>query len=53
MQDVLRHTFASHYLAAFGEDAAKQALGHAAGSTTIFRHYRRAVTESQGKAFFR
>jgi integrase len=53
MQDVLRHTFASHYLAAFGEDAAKQALGHAAGSTTLFRHYRRAVTEQQGKAFFR
>jgi integrase len=53
MQDVLRHTFASHYLAAYGEDAAKQALGHAAGSTTLFRHYRRAVTELQGKAFFR
>jgi integrase len=53
MNDVLRHTFASHYLAAFGEDAAKQALGHAAGSSTLFRHYRRAVNEAQGKAFFK
>ena len=53
LQDVLRHTFASHYLAAFGEDATKQAMGHAAGSTTLFRHYRRAVTEAEGKAFFR
>lgn len=53
MQDVLRHTFASHYLAAFGEDATKAALGHTANSTTLFRHYRRAVTEAQGKAFFK
>jgi integrase len=53
MQDVLRHTFASHYLAAYGEDAAKQALGHAAGSTTLFRHYRRAVTVESGRAYFR
>lgn len=53
MQDVLRHTFASHYLAAYGEHAAKQAMGHTAGSDTIFRHYRRAVTEEQGLRFFR
>lgn len=52
MQDVLRHTFASHYLAAYGEDATKQAMGHTAGSSTLFRHYRRAVTESQGREFF-
>ena len=53
MQDVLRHTFASNFLAAFGEDAAKQAMGHTQGSTTLFRHYRRAVTEKDGKAFFK
>ena len=52
LQDVLRHTFASHHLAAFGEDATKSALGHTAGSSTIFRHYRRAVSEDVGKAFF-
>ncbi len=52
-QDVTRHTFASNYLAAHGEDKAKAAMGHTAGSSTIFRHYRRAVTESAGKAFFR
>jgi len=52
-QDVTRHTFASNYLAAFGEDKAKSAMGHTAGSSTLFRHYRRAVTEAAGKAFFR
>ena len=53
LQDVCRHTFASHYLAAFGEDAAKQAMGHTAGSDTLFRHYRRAVTKADGVKFFR
>lgn len=52
LKDVLRHTFASHFLAAFGEDATKQAMGHTAGSNTLFRHYRRAVTEADGTAFF-
>lgn len=51
-QDITRHTFASHFLAAFGADAAKQAMGHTAGSDTLFRRYRRAVTEADGKAFF-
>jgi integrase len=51
-QDVTRHTFASHFLAAFGDHAAKQAMGHSAGSTTLFRHYRRAVTEAGGRRFF-
>jgi integrase len=52
MQDVLRHSFASHFLAAFGEAAAKQAMGHTAGSDTLFRHYRRAVTEADGRRYF-
>jgi integrase len=52
MQDVLRHTFASNHLAAFGEDATKLAMGHTKGSDTLFRHYRRAVTQSAGRKFF-
>ena len=52
-QDVTRHTFASNYLAAFGDAKAKQAMGHTAGSDTLFRHYRRAVTEDAGRKFFR
>ena len=53
LQDVCRHTFASHYLAAYGEEAAKQAMGHTKGSDTLFRHYRRAVTKAAGVKFFR
>ncbi len=52
-QDITRHTFASNCLAAYGEHAAKQALGHTANSSTLFRHYRAAVTEAAGKKFFR
>jgi integrase len=52
LQDVTRHTFASNMLAAFGEDAAKQAMGHTEGSRTLFRHYRRAVTEAAGRKYF-
>jgi integrase len=51
-QDVLRHMFASHFLAAYGEDAAKQAMGHTAKSSTLFRHYRRAVEKPAGLRFF-
>lgn len=51
-QDITRHTFGSNHLAAFGEKATKAAIGHTAGSSTLFRHYARAVTESEGKAFF-
>lgn len=53
LQDVLRHTFASHHLAAFGDDSTKAVMGHTANSSTLFRHYRRAVTEAQGKVFFK
>ena len=51
-QDITRHTFASHFLASYGEKEAKQAMGHTAGSDTIFRHYRRAVTEKAGRKYF-
>jgi len=53
LNDVTRHTFASNYLAAFGEAETKQAMGHTAGSSTLFRHYRRAVTAEAGKRYFR
>jgi integrase len=52
-QDITRHTFASHFLAAYGEDATKEAMGHTAGSRTLFKHYRRAVTQEDGKVFFK
>lgn len=51
-QDTLRHTFASHFLAAFGIDAARQAMGHSKTSDTLLRHYRRAVTTEAGRKFF-
>jgi integrase len=53
LSDCTRHAFASHALAAWGEDAAKAAMGHTEGSRTIFRHYARAVTKEQGEAYFR
>lgn len=51
--DITRHTFASHFLAAFGEEATKQAMGHTANSQTLFRHYRKAVTKEDGERFFK
>lgn len=51
-QDITRHTFASHYLAAFGEDATKAAMGHTPNSRTLFAHYRKSVTVEQGLAYF-
>ena len=51
-QDVFRHTFASNFLAAFGEESAKNAMGHTEGSQTLFRHYRRAVTKPEGELYF-
>ena len=51
-QDITRHTFASHFLAAYGEKATKDAMGHTANSRTLFGHYRRAVLEIEGKAYF-
>ena len=51
-QDILRHSYASHMLAATDEAKAKAAMGHTAGSSTLFRHYRRAVTQADGLAYF-
>jgi len=52
-QDVTRHTFASHFLAWMGEDETKAAMGHTANSSTLFRHYRRAVTKPDGVQYFK
>ena len=52
-QDIARHTFASNYLVEFGEDATKAAMGHTANSSTLFRHYRRAVRPSAAAKYFR
>ncbi|MFZ9937764.1 MAG: tyrosine-type recombinase/integrase [Luteolibacter sp.] len=40
MQNVLRHTFASHYLASYGEDATKAVLGQHDGSGDILIYER-------------
>lgn len=53
LQDVLRHTFGSYFLARSGEDETKQAMGHARGSGVLFSFYRRAVTKKEGVEFFR
>ena len=50
--DILRHTFASHHLAAHGSaDQTAAALNHR-GTEMLFRHYRAAVKPADGKQFF-
>jgi integrase len=51
-QDATRHCFASHHLVAFGEAATQAAMGHTEGSRTLFKHYRRAITEAAGTKYF-
>ena len=51
-QDLLRHTFASNFLVAYGDDRCKEAMGHTPGSTTLFRHYRRSVVAAAGEKYF-
>lgn len=53
MKDVLRHTFASHYLMWKNEADCKSVMGHTANSTTLFRHYRKAVTKADAAKFFK
>ena len=52
-QDITRHTFASNFLAEYGEKATKDSMGHTAGSSTLFRHYKRAVKPDAAKKYFR
>ena len=51
-QGITRQAFSRNFLAAYGEHAAKQAMGHTAGSSTLFRAYRRAITELMGRKYF-
>ena len=52
--DIMRHTFAAHHVAAFG-DAGKTAyqLGHKGDSAMLFDHYRNIVTPAEGRRFFK
>lgn len=53
-QDVLRHSFASYHLAAFGDiNATKLQLGHSARSDLLFAHYRAAVTKTAAAGFWK
>ena len=51
--DVMRHTFATYHLAAFG-DAAKTALqlGHSGGVTMLFNHYRGLARQADAQQFW-
>lgn len=51
-QDATRHAFASHHLVAYGETATQAAMGHTEGSRTLFKFYRRAITEELGAKYF-
>jgi hypothetical protein len=51
-QDITRHSFASAYLVQFGEDRTKEAMGHTKGSDTLFKSYRRSVTEREARLYF-
>jgi integrase len=49
----LRHSFASHHLKHFGNDAqTKLQMGHWRDSTTLFAHYRRAVTRRNAERYW-
>lgn len=52
--DIMRHSFASHHLAAF-QDAGKTAfqLGHKGDPKMLYEHYRNIVTPAEGKKFFK
>ncbi len=50
--DILRHTFASHHLAAHQSiEKTAHALNHR-GADMLFRHYRAAVKPAEGVRFF-
>jgi integrase len=51
--DVLRHTFASAHVAAYGDlTATSLLLGHEGSLRMLHRHYRGRMTEAEGKAIF-
>ncbi len=50
-QDIMRHTFASHYLAVYGAKQTVEQLGHG-DYDMLFGHYRSAVTRKAGREYF-
>lgn len=52
VQDVMRHTFASHYLPVFGGEATIAAMGHG-DFQMLFRHYRALITKAQADEFWK
>lgn len=53
MNDVLRHTFATYHLAAFGDvNLTRSVMGHEIGDM-LFKHYRGVVRKSDGLAFWK
>ena len=52
--DIMRHSFASHHLAAYRDsvETADQ-LGHEDDTSMLFKHYRARVTQSDGLAYFK
>lgn len=50
VQDIMRHTFASIYLALFGPEATIEALGHG-DYEMLFQHYRKLMTKATAEKF--
>jgi integrase len=49
----LRHSYASHHLKRFGDDAhTRLQMGHWRDSTVLFAHYRRAVTRRNAERYW-
>ena len=49
--DIMRHTYASNHCVIHGTDDTADQLGHK-GKSMLFKHYRRAVSESEAKLFW-
>jgi len=49
--DIMRHTYASNHCVIHGTDNTADQLGHK-GKSMLFKHYRRAVSESEAKLYW-
>jgi site-specific recombinase XerC len=49
--DIMRHTYASHHCPIYGTDDTADQLGHK-GKSVLFKHYRRAISETEAKLFW-
>jgi len=47
----MRHTYASHHCPIYGTDDTADQLGHK-GKSVLFKHYRRAISETEAKLFW-